>query len=101
MHGWHERTMIEPNSLFRTRNDARYRNIGGEGIVVRQAAGEVLVLNEVGVRVLDLLATGSAVSAVVTTLQAEYDIDAATLERDVLGYVQELVDAGIVESNAT
>ena len=92
--------MIEPTSVFRTRADARYRNIGGEGIVVRQAAGEVLVLNEVGVRVLDLLAAGNAVAGVVATLKSEYDIDAATLERDVLDYVQELVDAGIVEGGA-
>ena len=92
--------MIESASTFRTRADARYRNIGGEGIVVRQAAGEVLVLNEVGVRVLDLLASGTAVAGVVTTLKSEYDIDAATIERDVLAYVQDLLDAGIVESAA-
>ena len=92
--------MTESDSVFRPRADARYRNIGGEGIVVRQAAGEVLVLNDVGVRVLDLLAAGNAVSAVVTTLNAEYDVDGATLERDVRHYVQELLDAGIVEGGA-
>ena len=92
--------MIESTSVFRTRTDARYRNIGGEGIVVRQAAGEVLVLNDIGVRVLDLLAAGNAVAGVVTVLNAEYDIDAPTLERDVLAYVQDLLDAGIVESRA-
>ena len=92
-------SMIDSTASFRTRPDARYRNIGGEGIVVRQAVGEVLVLNEVGVRVLDLLAAGKPVAAVVATLEAEYDVDAGTLERDVLDYVQELVDAGIVESS--
>ena len=90
--------MIESDSLFRTRADARYRTVGGEGIVVRQSAGEVLVLNEVGVRVLDLLATGNSIARVLTALQAEYDVDAATLQSDVLAYVHELVDAGIVES---
>jgi hypothetical protein len=91
--------MIDSTRVFRTRDDARYRNIGGEGIVVRQAAGEVLVLNEVGVRVLDLLATGKPVAGIVAALGSEYDVDAATLERDVLDYVQELVDAGIIESS--
>ena len=92
--------MIDAATLFRTRSDARYRNIGGEGIVVRQAVGEVLVLNEVGVRVLDLLAAGKPVGDVVGTLAAEYDVDTATLERDVPGYIQELLDAGIVETTS-
>jgi hypothetical protein len=89
--------MIDPASLFKTRPDARYRNIGGEGIVVRQAAGEVLVLNEVGVRVLDLVASGKTAGDIVSALAAEYDVDLPTLERDVPGYIQELVDAGILE----
>jgi len=53
--------MIESATVFRKCSDARYRNIGGEGIVVRQTAGEVLVLNGVGARVLDLLGSGAVV----------------------------------------
>ena len=89
--------MIDATTEFRKSSDARYRNIGGEGIVVRQAAGEVLVLNEVGVRVLDLLATGNPVQRVVEALGAEYEVDAATAERDVMAYAQELLDAGVIE----
>jgi len=89
--------MIESDSMFRTRADARYRSVGGEGIVVRQTAGEVLVLNEVGVRVLDLLASGKRVGQVVDTLAGEYDVDSATLERDVPVYIRELLEAEIIE----
>ena len=90
--------MIESTSVFRKRADARYRSVGGEGVVVRQTVGEVLVLNEVGVRVLDLLAAGTPVADVVTALIAEYEVDQATVEPDVLRYIQELLDAGIIES---
>ena len=90
--------MIESASVFRKRADARYRNVGGEGVVVRQTAGEVLVLNEVGMRVLDLLAAGTPVANVVAALIAEYEVDQATVESDVLLYIQELLDAGIIES---
>lgn len=89
--------MIESTTVFRKCSDARYRNVGGEGIVVRQAAGEVLVLNGVGARVLDLLDSESPVGGLVDALAAEYDIDRATLERDVLAYLRELLDAGIIE----
>ena len=92
--------MIESTTVFRKRSDARYRNIGGEGIVVRQTAGEVLVLNGVGARVLDLLESGTPVGGLVDSMAAEYDIDRATLERDVLAYFQELLDAGIIEDVA-
>jgi hypothetical protein len=92
--------MIEPTVVLRKSADARYRNIGGEGIVVRQAAGEVLVLNGVGARVLDLLESGSTVASLLDALGAEYDIDQAILRRDVLAYLQELLDAGVIESAA-
>jgi len=41
----------------------------------------------------------AGVAGVVSALAGEYDVDGETLERDVLDYVQELVDAGIVESS--
>jgi hypothetical protein len=92
--------MIESTMMFRKRSDARYRSVGGEGIVVRQSVGEVLVLNEVGLRVLDLLAPGDHVGNVVKALALEYEIDAPTLAQDVSAYVQELLDAGIIEQVA-
>ena len=89
--------MIEASMVLKRCADARYRNIGGEGVVVRQAAGEVLVLNEIGVRVLDLLEATLPVSGLLDALDAEYEIDRPTLERDVLTYLQELMDAGVIE----
>ncbi len=89
--------MIEAHTVFKTCADARYRNIGDEGVVVRQTAGEVLVLNAVGVRVLELLAEDRPVSGLIEALAAEYAIDRATLEQDVPAYLQELLEAGVIE----
>ncbi len=89
--------MIEADMVLKRCADARYRNIGDEGIVIRQTAGEVLVLNEIGVRVLDLLEVALPVSGLLDALDAEYDIDRGTMEQDVLAYLQELVDAGVIE----
>ena len=89
--------MIETGMVLKRCADTRYRNIGDEGVVVRQTAGEVLVLNEIGVRVLDLLEADLLVSGLLDVLDAEYAVDRATLERDVLAYLQELVDAGVIE----
>jgi hypothetical protein len=92
--------MTDPAVVFRKCPDARYRNIGGEGIVVRQAAGEVLVLNGVGARVLDLLEPGSTLESLLDALGAEYDIDPDVLRQDVHAYLQELRDAGVIETAA-
>jgi hypothetical protein len=88
---------FDTTTTFRRCRDARYRNVAGEGLVVRQSVGEVLVLSEVGTRVLDLLDAGAAVGAVVDALAVEYEVDRAVLERDVADYLRELQDAGIVE----
>jgi hypothetical protein len=92
--------MIDSTRCFRTRPDARYRNIGGEGIVVRQAAGEVLVLNEVGVRVPRSPCRGQAAFPESSLrLGPSMTSTPQRSNEDVLHYVQELVDAGIVESS--
>ena len=92
--------MIATDMILKRCVDTRYRNIGDEGVVVRQTAGEVLVLNEIGVRVLELLEATLPVSGLLDVLDAEYEIDRPTLERDVLAYLQELVDAGVIEHAA-
>lgn len=89
--------MIHTGAVLKRCADTRYRNIGDEGVVVRQTAGEVLVLNEIGVRVLDLLETAIPVSGLLDALDDEYEVDRTTLEQDVLAYLQELVDAGVIE----
>jgi hypothetical protein len=88
---------IESSTVLKRRTDARYRNIAGEGVIVRQQAGEVLVVSEVGARVLDLVGTGLSFGELLTELGREYETDRDTLERDLIAYLRELFDAGILE----
>jgi len=64
---------------------------------VKQRAGEVLVLNDVGARVMDLAEAGESIAGMVSVLAAEYDVAAPVLERDLLAYLQELLDAEVIE----
>jgi len=89
--------MIAPTAVFRQCSDTRYRNIGGEGIVVRQRASEVLVVTDVGARVLDLLDGNTSVSGMLMALAAEYDVDQSTLESDTNDYLRDLLEAGVIE----
>ena len=88
---------IESFTVFRLTADIRYRNVSGEGIVVRQAGSEVLMLSDVGTRVLEMVVARKPVSAMVLALGREYEVGLATLEVDVRAYLSSLVEAGIVE----
>ena len=80
---------------FRARDDVRFRLIADEAVVIRQRVAEVIVLNEVGGRILELLAgsdSGLTRAELVSALVEEYDVDSETLHRDVEEFLAELRD---------
>lgn len=84
-------------SVLRRRADVRYRVIDGEAVIVRQSAAEVMVLNEIGARILDLADGTTPISQWVRTLLSEYEADEAALSLDILAFAGELVDSGVLE----
>lgn len=88
---------IEPPAAYRPRSDVRFRRIGEEAVVVRQDAPEVLVLNPVGARVLELLAGGEALGAVGAALAEEFEVAPAEAEADARDFAAELESAGVIE----
>ena len=93
--------MIQDSSVFRPRPDVRFRVVGDEAVVVRQEASEVIALNDVGASVLSLLDSRRTVAAVVEALLSEYEIDRNSLRGDVVSFLAELQDAGVVEEVVT
>jgi elongation factor P hydroxylase len=89
--------MIAMQHTYKTCNDVRFRALDDEGIVVRQQAGEVIVLNAAGTRVIELVAAGASGASIVDQLEQEYDTDRATLERDVAAHLAELLEANVIE----
>jgi hypothetical protein len=91
--------MSADSSDIRLCADVRYQQVVDEGIVLRQKTGEVLVLNEVGARVLTLLDKGLAVPEILERLAAEFGADAKHLAADVAAFLVELRSAGIIEDD--
>lgn len=89
--------MQDPELVLKPKDDVRYRVVGDEAVVVRQDAAEVLALNDVGARVLELLDAESTLAQVIETLGREYDVSREELELDVENFVTSIRDAGIVE----
>ena len=83
--------------VLKHKADVRYRVVGEEAVVVRQNAAEVLALNDVGTRILELIDAKSSVGQLIETMTSEYDVDREELSRDVEHFVAAIHDAGIVE----
>jgi len=75
----------------------RFRRIDDEAVVVRQRAGEVLVMNETAARLLELADGRTSVAEWVEVLAAEYEINREALQRDVLAFASDLTDEGMLE----
>lgn len=89
---------MDSASTFRLRGDVRYRIIDGEAVVIRQDDAEVVVLNGVGARVLDLLHSGKPLPALLEIMSGEYEVPREELEQDVIGFLEELLAAGVIEA---
>lgn len=83
--------------MYRRKKEVRFRIVGDEGVAVRQEAGEVLAVNDVGARVLGLLESEKSLDDITTSILAEYDVERSRLARDVEAFVSDLVAAGLVE----
>lgn len=90
--------MIPRDGVFRRKDDVRFRIIPPEAVVVRQSGPEVLVINEVGARVLERIDSGESVATLVAGLAEEYEVEPERLESDVTAFIQDLVTGGVIES---
>jgi len=76
-------------------------------VLIQQVAGELVLLDlesevyfgldEVGARMMTLLNEKNSAAEVLDQLVGEYDVDRATLERDLLALVEECSANGLLE----
>jgi len=85
-------------SILRPRRDVRYRIIDGEAVVLCQEAGEAMVLNEVGARILQLLDGTRSLAAVVAALGEEFEATEDELIADCREFVETLSAIGVLET---
>lgn len=73
--------------------------VGDEGVIVLQERGEIVVVNELGARIVDLLSkqTIARREDIVSVLERTYDVERPTLEDDVRVFLEDLVNGGIAE----
>ena len=82
---------------FRRRPDVRFRIIDREAVILRQRAGENLVLNDVGSSILAWVDQGLTVQEIEDLLPTEYDVAKSDAARDLHVFLAELTEAGVIE----
>jgi len=89
--------MIAPESRFRPRSDVRFRLLHPDAVVLRQEGPEVMVLNEVGGRTLELFAAGRSLDEAAGALAGEYAVEPGVVAADLAAFVEELLAAQVIE----
>ena len=89
--------MIDANTVLRRRSDTRFRLLGSEGIVIQQTAGDVIALNPVAARAVELVDGERSAGDIVDHVQQEFDASRDQIEQDVLGFLGMLSEQDVLE----
>jgi hypothetical protein len=84
-----QRVVLSPEALF--------QEIGGEGVILDLASATYFGLDEVGVRLWQLLQTNPDLQNACDILLSEYEVEPAQLEQDLLKLVSQLGEAGLAQ----
>jgi hypothetical protein len=71
-------------------------DLAGEAAILGVTSGSYYGLNGVGARIWTMIREPRAVLSVLEQLLAEYDVDTARCEHDLIALLQELADEGLV-----
>ncbi len=89
--------MINKKQTFHTSSDILSQDIDSETIILDMKSENYFGLNNVGSDVLEILKSGADYETLLKTLQDRYDVEPASLEKDITELLQQLLDAGIIQ----
>ena len=82
-----QRVILSPEAMF--------QEIGGEGVILDLKSSTYFGLDEIGVRLWQLLQANPNLQAAADDLLQEYEVEADQLEQDLTKLVDQLVEAGL------
>jgi hypothetical protein len=83
-------TALTPATTVVSTPDAISSTLGDEEVILDLVDGTYYGLDDVGTRIWRLLDTPQRIGALCDALQADYDVDRATLEQDVIALLEEM-----------
>lgn len=92
--------MIDNLQIFFLSPDVLSQEIDKETVLLDMKSENYFGLNDVGRRVLEILKTGADLDTLVTSLLKEYEVEKVQLENDIRDLLQELLNAGIIQTES-
>ena len=83
---------LSPNVIFQQIHD--------EAVLLDMASEQYFALNELGMRIWQLLSENGDTTAAVEKLLGEFTVDEITLRKDIADWITEMVDNGLVTIGA-
>ena len=87
---------MNDQTVLKRKSGLMTANMNGSAVMMDIATGKYYNLGETGGRIWELLESPATISDLVQALTAEYDVDQAQCKADVLTFLQQLVDRGLL-----
>jgi hypothetical protein len=84
-------------SLVRRATEQIACDMGGETVILDLKSGTYYGLDVLGARIWSLIEQPATVVSIREAIVADYDVEDATCERDILAFLQQMQEAGLVE----
>jgi hypothetical protein len=84
-------------SLVRRATDQIACDMGGETVILDLKSGTYYGVDVLGARIWTLIEQPASVASIRDAIVADYDVDDATCERDILAFLEQMREAGLVE----
>ena len=88
---------LDDNQRITIRADVLSRLVEGEAVLLDLKSGTYFGLNEVGSEVWEIIGTGASLGEIKDQLMDRFEVDRATLDRDLAALIAQLQDRGLVD----
>ena len=88
---------MDPDKVFQKKRGVVFRKIMDEMVLLNTRGGEVVVLNEVGGDIWDAIDGKRTFADLINYLLEIYDENRENLERDLEEFLNQLLEAGLIE----
>lgn len=93
--------MVQKSKHFCLKEKNRFRVIGDEGLFIHQQSAEIVAVNGVGAFLAESLKQPTSVETLVQLLQQQYDVTASEAEKDICEFLEQLLEAGLVQEGGS
>lgn len=87
---------MNEHTLLKRKSGLMTANMNGSAVMMDIATGKYYNLGETGGRIWEILEQPATLSDLIQTLTAEYDVTREQCEADVLRFLQQLKDRGLL-----